>query len=169
MTTKALIIDDDPRIRRLLQQGLSRHGFTVLTAENGRPGLKLFQAERPELVITDILMPDIEGIETIMTLKRADNPPKVIAISGGGRLAGREFLKWARHLGADEVMPKPFRVSALISTARTLLGDAAPQEPAPPQQPAPQAVSLRDRLPDCIVQRAALTLRRDRAFAFAAA
>jgi DNA-binding response OmpR family regulator len=167
MTTKVLIIDDDPRIRKLLEQGLSRRGFTVFTAENGRPGLKLFNAEQPELVITDILMPDVEGIETIMTLKRGPNPPKVIAMSGGGRLAGREFLKWARHLGADEVISKPFRVSALITTARALLGDSAPREPSP--QPAAQQTTLRDRLPDCVVQRAALTLRRDRAFAFAAA
>ena len=119
---KVLVIDDDPRIGTLIAFSLVRQGFSVSTAENGRTGLSLFESQRPDLVITDILMPDMEGIETILALKAGATPPKVIAISGGGRLAGRDFLSWATHLGADEVLPKPFRMSALVAMAHSLLG-----------------------------------------------
>jgi len=119
---KVLVIDDDPRISTLIAFSLARQGFSVSTAENGRTGLSLFESQRPDLVITDILMPDMEGIETILALKAGATPPKVIAISGGGRRAGRDFLSWARHLGADEVLPKPFRMSALVAMAHSLLG-----------------------------------------------
>ena len=161
MNATALIIDDDPRIRKLIEHGLRRHGLTVFTAENGRQGLRLFDELHPDLVITDILMPDVEGIETIMTLKGAASPPKVIAISGGGRLAGREFLKWAKHLGADEVLPKPFRLSDLVATAKALLDEQESSEP--PAQPRGQA-STPDVLPRTINPRASLTSRRDMAF-----
>lgn len=120
MTKSVLVIDDDPRICQLICRGFEQKGYSVFQASNGRAGLKIFQAEQPDLVITDILMPEMEGIETILQLKSASWTPKIIAISGGGRLVGREFLKWARHLGADEVLAKPFRVSALISLAAEL-------------------------------------------------
>ena len=135
MTLSVLVIDDDPRICRLIAMGFERHGYTAFEAPNGRAGLKIFQAVRPDLVITDILMPEMEGIATIMAMKKAGSDlsgatPKIIAISGGGRLVGREFLKWARHLGADGVLAKPFRVSALVALARELTGpreeDSAP-------------------------------------------
>jgi DNA-binding response OmpR family regulator len=136
MTHSVLVIDDDPRIRQLICMGLERKGYTVFEAANGRAGLKAFDAHQPDLVITDILMPDIEGIETIMRLKRSARPPKIIAISGGGRMVGREFLRWARHLGADDVMAKPFRMSALVAMAQDLTGPGgnggASMEPPPP-------------------------------------
>ena len=157
MTQSVLVIDDDPRICRLIAMGFERKGFTVYEAANGRAGLKLFNDHHPDLVITDILMPVMEGIETIMEMKKAGRhlaggAPKIIAISGGGRLVGREFLKWARHLGADQVMAKPFRVSALVEMAREL--DGAADIPAPPaaanqQAPMPEAPRAK---PQAIVQ-----------------
>jgi DNA-binding response OmpR family regulator len=157
---KILVIDDDPRISALIAFSLARQGFAVSTAENGRIGLDLCASERPDLVITDILMPDMEGIETILALKAGATPPKVIAISGGGRLAGRDFLSWATHLGADEVLPKPFRMSALVAMAHSLLGETPveavawpPPEPAPtplPPSASPQAAAQPDcRRPQC--------------------
>jgi len=133
---KVLVIDDDPRIRELIELSLTRQGFSVSTAENGRIGLKKFHAEHPDLVITDILMPDVEGIETIMALKASAHPPKVIAISGGGRVIGRDFLTWATHLGADEILPKPFRMSALVALARLQLDESPPAPAWTPFQPA---------------------------------
>jgi DNA-binding response OmpR family regulator len=151
MTQSVLVIDDDPRICRLIAMGFERKGYTVFEASNGRAGLKIFHAEQPDLVITDILMPEMEGIQTIMEMKKAGpGAPKIIAISGGGRLVGREFLKWASHLGADEVMAKPFRVSALVALARDLLAacdadaeDAAPTPPGPLFAARPAAVAER--------------------------
>lgn len=143
MTKSVLVIDDDPRICQLICAAFERKGYVAFSAANGRVGLKVFHAQRPELVITDILMPEMEGIETILNLKKSDQAPKIIAISGGGRLVGREFLRWAQHLGADEVMAKPFRVSALIDLARTL---TAPAAPAPEPAPAPQGAPLQNAL-----------------------
>src|SRR3546814_15069762 len=71
-------------------------------------------------------MPDQEGIETILQLKRRERAPKVIAISGGGRRGGQDFLEWARHLGADATLPTPFRTSELIELARVLLDKRPP-------------------------------------------
>ena len=141
MTQCVLVIDDDPRICRLIAMGFERRGYTVLEASDGRAGLKLFNAHHPDIVITDILMPVMEGIEAIMEMKKTGRATKIIAISGGGRLVGREFLKWARHLGADEVMAKPFRISALVAAAEQLVGmseaDPAPVDTWPKAAPKP--------------------------------
>ncbi|MDB5452554.1 MAG: cheY [Caulobacteraceae bacterium] len=122
--SKILVIDDDPRLLNLMTVALTRAGFETYAAENGREGAKIFKARRPDLVVTDILMPEKEGIETIMELKRDPAPPRIIAISGGGRFPGEDFLRWAIMLGADEVLLKPFRVTALVALAASLLGTA---------------------------------------------
>lgn len=124
MAITVLVIDDDWRVRKILDLCLSREGFAVSTAESGRAGLKQFSLIRPDLVITDILMPDVEGIETIRTLKATMTPPIVIAISGGGSHVGHTFLRWAKHLGADAVLAKPFRPSALVALVEDLLNSA---------------------------------------------
>jgi DNA-binding response OmpR family regulator len=88
-------------------------------------------------------MPDQEGIETILQLKRRERAPKVIAISGGGRRAGQDFLEWARHLGADATLPKPFRTSEIIELARVLLENRRPSESAAPEEdPTPARARL---------------------------
>lgn len=120
-TPKVIVIDDDPAVRDVLVAAFNRVGCETRWAVDGRSGVRLFDAERAHLVVTDIVMPNQEGIETILQLKRRERPPKVIAISGGGRLGGQDFLLWAKHLGADAVLPKPFRTSQLIEVARTLL------------------------------------------------
>jgi DNA-binding response OmpR family regulator len=132
---KILVIEDDPQICELIALSLTRQGFAVSTAENGRTGLLLFADEAPDLVISDILMPDVEGIEVLLALKASPSAPKVIAISGGGRLGGRDFLRWATHLGADAVMAKPFRMSSLVERVQELLG----QTPVSAWPSAPQA------------------------------
>ena len=143
MTKSVLVIDDDPRICQLICRGFEQKGYSVFQASNGRAGLKIFHAEQPDLVITDILMPEMEGIETIMQLRSAAWTPKIIAISGGGRLVGREFLKWARHLGADEVLAKPFRVSALVGLAAELTRTKDGGAPSPTAHVAPVQNALR--------------------------
>jgi DNA-binding response OmpR family regulator len=118
---KVIVIDDDPAVRGVLVAAFNRVGCETRWAVDGRSGVRLFDAEPAHLVVTDIVMPNQEGIETILQLKRRERPPQVIAISGGGRLGGQDFLLWAKHLGADAVLPKPFRTSQLIEVARDLL------------------------------------------------
>jgi CheY-like chemotaxis protein len=105
---KVLVIDDEEQVRTTLGFVLHDLGFTVLTAKNGREGLALAEAVRFDLVITDIVMPDIEGIETIMTLRRRRADLPIVAISGGGRSRGPDYLEMAKGLGADATLAKPF-------------------------------------------------------------
>jgi DNA-binding response OmpR family regulator len=132
---KVIVIDDDAAVRNVIVAAFNRVGCETRWAVDGRSGVKLFNAEPAHLVVTDIVMPNQEGIETIMQLKRRERPPRVIAISGGGRRGGQDFLVWASHLGADATLPKPFRTSALIEVARGLLERrSTPAEDSPFQK-----------------------------------
>ena len=121
MAATVLLIEDDPALLPIMAAAFRRAGFETWSARNGTVGAELFRAGRPDLVVTDIVMPGTEGLEVIIEMKRAARSTKVIAISGGGRRGGGDFLNWARHLGADAVMAKPFRPSALVATAKRLL------------------------------------------------
>lgn len=121
MTSKVLIIEDDPHLLPVIAEAFSRGGFATLSADDGAAGMRIFNAECPVLVVTDIVMAEKEGLATIIELKANPSPPKVIAISGGGLIAGSTVLRWAKHLGADEVMAKPFQMAALVAAARQLL------------------------------------------------
>ncbi len=90
--SRILLIDDDPSIRDVLGQMLSAAGHTVVTARDGRAGQAAFERDRADLVITDIIMPDREGIETIKALRAIDPAVPIIAISGGGRANSRRKL-----------------------------------------------------------------------------
>jgi CheY-like chemotaxis protein len=116
---KILIIDDDPQIRRLIGRILSGEGHDVAAAENGTDGLRRFRAERPDLVISDILMPEKEGIETIIEIRREAPSIPILAISGD---SGGGFLGFATKLGASRALPKPFRNTELIEVVKQLLG-----------------------------------------------
>ena len=105
--TKILVIDDDVIVRETLIQILEDHGYQVVSAEDGKRGVASFRSEKPDLVITDIIMPEKEGIQTIAEIRRERPDAKVIAVSGGGRIGNTDFLKIARQLGATDVIAKP--------------------------------------------------------------
>jgi len=121
MGGKVLIIDDDPALLRLMSMAFQQAGYNTVAADNGRKGIRMAGAHRPDLVVTDIVMPDIEGIAAIRAIKGGRRPPKVIAISGAGRGHGRDYLTWAKHLGADEVLAKPFRMSELLKISQAVI------------------------------------------------
>lgn len=122
---KILIIDDNGKLREMLRRVLDRH-YSTFTASDGRDGLKIFEREKPDLVLTDILMPDQDGIEIIRTIRRSGNPVKIIAMSGSmGGSSPVNFLNYAREFGADAALSKPFRQKELIDTIRNLLGETA--------------------------------------------
>ena len=120
---RVLVVDDDPILLDLLTKAFRADGFVTRFAHNGRQALALLQAEAFDLVVTDIIMPESEGIGTILQIKRKPRPPKVIAISGAARGGRGDYLTWARHLGADEVLAKPFRMAQLIDLARRLISN----------------------------------------------
>jgi CheY-like chemotaxis protein len=118
---RILIIDDEDQPRRMLQQVLIRVGYEVVEARDGNEGLQLFRASPTDLIITDILMPEKEGLETIIDLRREFPAVKIIAISGGGRTGNLNFLEVAKRLGAQRTLQKPFELQEMIAAVRDLL------------------------------------------------
>jgi DNA-binding response OmpR family regulator len=118
---RVLLIDDDQALLGLMAQAFTAAGYITRTAENGRKGLLALDSYRPDLVVTDIVMPEMEGIGAILQIKRRPRPPKIIAISGAGPGGRRDYLSWAKHLGADEVLAKPFRMSQILALAGRIL------------------------------------------------
>jgi DNA-binding response OmpR family regulator len=118
-----LVIDDDQNVRVTLRRILASAGHDVHEAGDGDSGLALCSEIAPALVITDILMPEKEGIETIRELKRAHPSVRIIAISGGGRSGIMDFLDMARQLGADDALQKPFRRAELLAVVDRLLAE----------------------------------------------
>jgi DNA-binding response OmpR family regulator len=118
---RILVIDDDEQMRVLLRQVMEWSGFTVVDAENGRKGMQLQREQPADLVITDLIMPEQEGLETISILKKDFPEVKIVAISGGGRIGPDAYLPAARELGADLIFSKPFDVKKFVSAVRGLL------------------------------------------------
>src|SRR5204863_9144444 len=112
---KILVIDDDHLVRYALSKILSSNGYEVVTASDGRRGMVVLRAERPDAVITDIIMPEQEGIDTIIQIRRERPGVKIIAISGGGRIRNIDFLDMAQSLGANEVLAKQVEVDGVLS------------------------------------------------------
>lgn len=105
---RILLVDDDDPFRKMLMLTLTKMGHHVMEARNGKEALKLFAHVAPDLVISDLIMPEKEGLETIGELRRKHPGVKIIAMSGGGRVSATDYLKIARALGADHVLAKPF-------------------------------------------------------------
>ena len=122
---KILVIDDDILVRDTIVRILDRRGYQVLVAEDGAHGLRIFRSEHPDLVITDIIMPEKEGLETIREIRSECPDAKIIAISGGARIGNMDFLKFAGKLGAAELIAKPFDPTDLVKTVIRCLNGGA--------------------------------------------
>jgi CheY-like chemotaxis protein len=110
-----MVVDDEDSLRRLLRRALETAGHEVVEAADGRQALRLHRSHPAELVVTDILMPEQDGIEVIMALRREAPALKIIAMSGGGRFHQSEPLDLAGPLGAVVVLRKPFGPDALVA------------------------------------------------------
>lgn len=119
MGSNILVIDDDPLVRKTLRVILEDEGYSVRCAKDGRDGLAAFREGPPDLVITDIIMPEQEGLETIMAIRSAWPEGAIIAISGGGRIQYADILHAAKRLGADAILAKPFEPHELIATVKS--------------------------------------------------
>jgi len=116
-----LVIDDEPDIREGIAELLEYEGYQVSMAANGREGVRLFREGRFDLVITDIVMPEQEGIETIRIIRKEAPQARIIAISGGGRVDPLGYLAMAKKLGADRVFEKPVDIDDLLAAMNQLL------------------------------------------------
>ena len=116
-----LLIDDDAMYRAMLRHMLEYEGYTVVEAANGREGVRRYRQAPTDVVITDLIMPEQEGIETIEILRRDAPEVKIIAISGGARGGHMDFLDMAKHLGAQQILRKPFAREELLQALREIL------------------------------------------------
>ena len=120
---RILVIDDHEDICLFMKEALQMSGYAVDVANDGNTGLALQRRQPADVVITDIFMPDADGMETIQSLKLEFPKVKIIAMSGGGMMSKNvDYLSMAREIGADRVLPKPFDGDALLGAVRQLLG-----------------------------------------------
>ncbi len=118
---RILVIDDDDAIRFSLKLALEDADHQVEDAANGVEGMTRFRTNPADLVITDIFMPEKEGLETIDEIKRSYPQTKIIAMSGGGRMNPEDYLEIAKRVGADRSLFKPFDIQLLVATVDDLL------------------------------------------------
>jgi DNA-binding response OmpR family regulator len=117
-----LIVDDDRQVLDLLANFLTKSGYRVRLAHDGYQALDCMRQERADLCLTDLVMPEREGVETIQEIRREFPATKIIAMSGA---AGGSYLRVAELLGAHAILPKPFELQRLLDTIRSLLGEPA--------------------------------------------
>lgn len=118
---KILVIDDEHLARITVRKILERAGHHVVEAATGLEGLEKFRTEQFDVVITDIIMPDMEGVETIGHMKRLKPDQRIIAASGGGRTRNLDFLALAEQHGASRSLAKPFSQGELLQTVEDVL------------------------------------------------
>ena len=116
---RILVIDDDYEIRLALKKLLERDGHEVLQASNGKEGARVYGTESLDLIITDLLMPEKDGVEVLLDLRTNHPETKAIVISG----EGQEFLPAAEDFGALHTFSKPFNGKEVIATVRRILAD----------------------------------------------
>lgn len=121
-----LIADDDPIVRATVSEYLSSEGFTVIEAEDGREAVAIIRSTAVDLLIVDMLMPEQDGLETILELRKEGTALPIVAISSGGRMDQTSLLAPALAFGADQALGKPLLRHTLIAAVRSLLVEAQP-------------------------------------------
>lgn len=120
---RILLIDDETPLLRVMTACLQGHGHEIATASDGRSGLQQALSGRFDIVITDIIMPEMEGLETIIQLRAHRPDVRIIAMSGGGRIHAQDYLKMAGKLGAHATLAKPFDQNTLFAAVNNILRD----------------------------------------------
>jgi DNA-binding response OmpR family regulator len=127
------VIDDDSQMREMMAQVLRRAGFTVVAAGDGEAGVEAVETSGARVVVTDIFMPNRDGLEAICSLRKKFPDIRILAISGGPRLPSHtDFLDAATELGADDSLAKPFRAADLVAKVSDLI-QRRPSQQQPPR------------------------------------
>ena len=119
--TRILLIEDEIELRTMMYRLLTRESYLVAEAEDGRSAIIMLAREPFDLVITDILMPETDGMEVIQTVRRLQPQTRILAMSGGGRNSSDLYLAMAARIGAHKVLAKPFAPEALLRMVRELV------------------------------------------------
>jgi DNA-binding response OmpR family regulator len=130
-----LLVEDEPRVAATLRKALERAGHSVVTAGDGRDALGIMQKSKVDLVIADIVMPNVDGLELIKEIRRTDQMTKILAISGEAGWMPGGYLRAAGVFGADYALKKPFSTRVFIQAVDRLLD--TPSRIGPPDEPAP--------------------------------
>lgn len=118
---RILVIDDDDFVREMLTHVLKKAGHTVVAAPDGEVGTRMFREEPADLIVTDIVMPEKDGWESIMEFRKEAPKVKIIAISGGAKVGPFSYLMTAKRLGADRILRKPVKKEELLENVNELL------------------------------------------------
>lgn len=122
---RILLVDDDHELRRALVDALANAGYPTTGAANGAEALRAFRREPSDVVITDLLMPERDGFETLLDLRAETPSPKVLVITGGGDVLAETYLRMARRMGATQVLAKPFSIRDLLAAVKDLTESSA--------------------------------------------
>ena len=120
--TRVLVVDDDLHARTVARAILEYAGIEVVEAVDGAAGLRAYRELGADLVLCDLFMPDVDGLELLRELRRESPDVKVIAMSAGGFHGKVDLLAVARQLGAAEILPKPFPAGGLVAAVERVLG-----------------------------------------------
>ena len=121
MNTRVLVIEDSNVVRQTVERSLAGAGYSVVAARDGSEGMQRWREAPPDLVITDIMMPQRDGIETIMEIRRLSPHAKILAMTGFRHTGSVDFSEMLRNLGADDVLTKPFASEALLAKVESML------------------------------------------------
>ena len=118
---RILVIDDDEIVSAMLAQLFTEAGYEVKTASDGSRGLNILKAETFDLIVTDIVMPNKEGLETILAIRKTNKTVPIIAISGGGQIGPDQYLTLAQQFGATHALRKPLDIEEVLAVVQSLL------------------------------------------------
>jgi len=119
--TKILVVDDNTALLEMINETLLDHGYDVAMTSDGKDATKLFTDFNPDIVLTDIVMPGVDGIELLLGLRKLKSDIKIMAMSGGNRGHADTYLHMAEKLGANKIISKPFQISELLKELDSLV------------------------------------------------
>jgi DNA-binding NtrC family response regulator len=124
---QVLVVDDEAEVRNVTKLLLEMCGHTAISVNDGRAALRALAAGTFDCLLTDMLMPEMDGVELLNELRRRRSPLRIIAMSGGGHVPKESYLQMAKHCGAHVLLPKPFNHTELDAAVRQAFGETAAQ------------------------------------------
>lgn len=122
---RIMVVDDDEAFRQTVCELLAEGDFEILSAESGTQLFTVLKKQSVDIVLTDIVMPDEDGLEIVRKIKKMNPAPKIVAMSGGGRIAATDYLEIARLMGVSATIRKPFKQQELVGLLQQVFSSAS--------------------------------------------